>query len=70
MTAHIRLATLASATGLFIALPGAALAQTSDEQKRPPEIQIVVRDGDTRCEPQADRVETLVRGGRDQFAQH
>jgi hypothetical protein len=56
MTAHIRLATLASATGLFIALPGAALAQTSDEQKRPPEIQIVVRDGDPRCEPQELRV--------------
>jgi Cupredoxin-like domain len=46
---------VASAAGLAAALSSAALAQTSDEQKRPPEIQIV-HDGDPRCEPQELRV--------------
>ena len=35
---------------------GAASAQTSDEQKRPPEIQLLVKDGAPRCDPQELRV--------------
>ena len=37
-------------------LAGPGVAQTSDEQKRPPEIQILVKDGNPRCEPQELRV--------------
>ena len=48
------LASLISAA--VLAASGAALGQTSDEQKRPPEIQVLVKDGNPRCEPQELRV--------------
>jgi hypothetical protein len=54
MSARIRLFTAVSVVAL--AASGAALAQTSDEQKRPPEIVILVKDGNPRCEPQELRV--------------
>ena len=54
MNARIRLSTLVST--VVLTASGGALGQTTDEQKRPPEIQIVVHDGDPRCEPQELRV--------------
>ena len=43
-------------TAAVLVASGAALAQTSDEQKRPPEILFTVRDQAPRCEPQELRV--------------
>lgn len=54
MSARVRFLTAVSAAVLVGS--GAALAQTSDEQKRPPEIQLLVKDGNPRCEPQELRV--------------
>ena len=54
MSMRVRLLTVLSA--VVLTAPCAVLAQTSDEQKRPPEIQILVKEGDPRCEPQELRV--------------
>jgi hypothetical protein len=54
MTARIR-ACLGVAAAV-VAATGPAGAQTTDEQKRPPEIQVLVQDGSPRCEPQELRV--------------
>jgi cupredoxin-like protein len=52
MSARICLLTVVSTTVLTVA----ALAQTADEQTRPPEILVTAKDGTPRCEPQELRV--------------
>src|SRR3954453_3725564 len=52
MSARICLLTVVSTAVLTVA----ALAQTADEQTRPPEILVTAKDGTPRCEPQELRV--------------